>query len=101
MILKKVKKAIKLYDPRNLYSLSIRVMRLENKLNTMINNPNRLWLEINKDERMDIKRSSNIIALTGEKQIVINKKNAKKGTTFAIQAVSRNNNMSNAVSIKK
>jgi 2-polyprenyl-3-methyl-5-hydroxy-6-metoxy-1,4-benzoquinol methylase len=53
MILKKVKKAIKLYDPRNLYSLSIRVMRLENKLNTMINNPNRLWLEINKDERMD------------------------------------------------
>ena len=40
MILKKVKKAIKLYDPRNLYSLSIRVMRLENKLNTLINNPN-------------------------------------------------------------
>ena len=60
-----------------------------------------LVFKFNKNEKLDIKKPSNIIALTGEKQIVINKKIAKKGTTFAIQAVSRNNNKSNAVSIKK
>ena len=60
-----------------------------------------LVFKFNKNEKIDIKKSSNIIALTGEKQIVINKKNTKKGTTFAIQAVSRNNNISNTVSIKK
>ena len=60
-----------------------------------------LVFKFNKNEKIDIKRPSNIIALTGEKQIVINKKIAKKGTTFAIQAVSRNNNISQAVIIKK
>ena len=60
-----------------------------------------LVFKFNKNERIDIKRPSNIIALTGEKQIVINKKIAKKGTTFAIQAVSRNNNISQAVIIEK
>jgi ubiquinone/menaquinone biosynthesis C-methylase UbiE len=63
MNFKKIIKILKLYHPRYIYSLSNRVMNLErelkkmddieNKMDLLINNPDRLWLERNKDERMD------------------------------------------------
>jgi len=60
-----------------------------------------LIFQFKKNEKIDIDNSSKIIALTGEKHIDILKKNAKKGTAFVILAISRNNNKSKAVKIKK
>jgi len=57
--------------------------------------------QFRKNEKIDLKNSSNSIALTGEKYIEILKKNAKKGTTFVILAISRNNNISDPVRITR
>lgn len=54
-----------------------------------------------KDEKIDIENKSNIIALTGNKYFDIKKKEYKTAYFFVIQAVSRNNNISKAVSFKK
>jgi uncharacterized lipoprotein YddW (UPF0748 family) len=57
--------------------------------------------QFRKDERIDIKNNSNIIAITGEKYFEMNKKEFKNTNVFVVQAVSRNNNISKAVSFTK
>ena len=60
-----------------------------------------LIFQFSKNETIDLNKSSNIIALTGEKHFDLLRKRVKKGTTLIVQAVSRNNNTSDPVSIKK
>jgi len=57
--------------------------------------------QFNKNEKVDTKNHSKIIALTGEKYVDIDKKDMKNANSFVIMAVSRNNNMSNPVRIIK
>ncbi len=60
-----------------------------------------LVFQFGKDEKVNTKSKSNVIALTGEKHIILHKKNFQRGSIFIIQAVSRNNNISNPVYFKK
>ncbi len=55
--------------------------------------------QFNKGEKSSIKSNSNIIAITGEKHIDIHKKDIKNAKIFVVQAVSRNNYISNPVRI--
>ena len=57
--------------------------------------------QFDKGEKINIKNNSKIIALTGEKHIDIHKKDIKNANIFIIQAVNRNNNISNPVSISR
>ena len=54
-----------------------------------------------KGDRVDLENSRKIIALTGEHHFDFNKKELKKGSIFVIQAVNRNNNISNPVYFKR
>lgn len=54
-----------------------------------------LVYQFDKNEIIDLKNTSKIIALTGEKEIELDKKELKIDPVFVIQAVSRNNNVSN------
>ncbi len=55
--------------------------------------------QFEKGEKINIKNNSNIIALTGEKHIDIHRKYIRNAKIFIVQAVSRNNNISNPVRI--
>jgi len=57
--------------------------------------------QFNKGEKVDVNNTSKIIALTGENQIIIPRKEFQKGDVLVIQAVSRNNKISNPVYYKK
>ena len=54
-----------------------------------------------KGEKVNINNTSNIIGLTGKKYLDILKKDMKNTNIFIIQAVNRNNDFSNPVSISK
>ncbi len=54
-----------------------------------------------KEQKVDLSNIANIIALTGENHLEIPKKLIKKGDKFIVQAVSRNNNVSNPTSVIK
>ncbi len=53
-----------------------------------------------KNEKIDLNKDSNIIAITGEKHININKKEYKNTGVYIIVAVSRNNITSKPISLK-
>ena len=57
--------------------------------------------QFDKGEKADIRNKSKIIALTGEDHIDLHKKDLKNANIFIIQAVSRNNNVSNPVRIMR
>ena len=57
--------------------------------------------QFNKSDKIGMNSSSNIIALTGEKHIDITKKEYKNTAIFILLAVSRNNNISKPISIKR
>ena len=54
-----------------------------------------------KGEKISFDSNSNIVAITGEQHFDFNKKVFKKGSIFSIVAVSRNNNKSNPLYIKR
>ncbi|MEN8125834.1 MAG: family 10 glycosylhydrolase [Bacteroidota bacterium] len=54
-----------------------------------------------KGEKINSSNSAKIVAITGEHHFDFSKKEFKKGSIFAIIAVSRNNNKSNPVNIKR
>ncbi len=54
-----------------------------------------------KGEKINLENNANIVAITGEHHLDINKKKFKKGSIFSIIAVSRNNNKSNPVNFKR
>jgi uncharacterized lipoprotein YddW (UPF0748 family) len=55
--------------------------------------------QFNKGEKISMKSNSNIITITGENHVDIHKKHLKNAKIFIVQAVSRNNNVSNPVRI--
>ena len=53
--------------------------------------------QFDKNDVIDLKNSKKIIALTGEKEIELDRKDLKNGNIFVIQSASRNNDLSNPV----
>ncbi len=60
-----------------------------------------LIYHFDKGEKINFKNKTKIIEITGEHHFDFNKKKIKKGSVFTIIAVSRNNNKSNPVNIKR
>lgn len=60
-----------------------------------------LVYQFKKNEMVDTKNSSKIIALTGQKYLEFSKKDLKNGNVFVIKAVSRNNNVSTSVTFTR
>ncbi len=56
--------------------------------------------QFRKNERVDLSKVTNIIAITGEAHLSISKKEYKNSAVYVIQAVSRNNKIGKPVSLK-
>ena len=57
--------------------------------------------QFNENEMLDLNDASKIIKLTGNKYIELNKKDLKNGNIYVVFAVSRNNNMSTSVTLRR
>jgi len=57
--------------------------------------------QFDKNDAINLNNATSVIALTGEKEIELDKKDLKNGEIFVIQAISRNNNVSNPVNFVK